>query len=107
MTTRTRFAVLLISTPMLAFVLPISTAVSVTTALTAITSVHHLGRGWRRVAWRHFAFDGGGQFSGHADFFNSATTSVKNSRVLTTGLLLGLTICWSMSFSSGGTPGGT
>jgi Sulfite exporter TauE/SafE len=49
------FGAVLIAMPMLAFVLPISTAVSVTTALTAITSVHHLGRGWRRVAWRHFA----------------------------------------------------
>jgi MFS family permease len=49
------FGAVLIAMPMLAFVLPISTAVSVTTALTAITSVHHLGRDWRRVAWRHFA----------------------------------------------------
>ena len=48
------FGAVLIAMPMLAFVLPISTAVSVTTALTAITSVHHLGRDWRRVAWRHF-----------------------------------------------------
>jgi len=49
------FGAVLIAMPMLTFVLPISTAVSVTTALTAITSVHHLGRDWRRVAWRHFA----------------------------------------------------
>ena len=49
------FGAVLIAMPMLAFVLPISTAVSVTTALTAITSVHHLSRDWRRVAWRHFA----------------------------------------------------
>ena len=34
------FGAVLIAMPMLAFVLPISTAVSVTTALTAITSVH-------------------------------------------------------------------
>jgi uncharacterized protein len=45
----------LIAMPMLAFVLPISTAVSVTTALTAIISIHHVSRDWRRVAWRHFA----------------------------------------------------
>ena len=49
------FGAVLIALPMLAFVLPISTAVSVITALTAITSVHQLGRGWRRVAWPHFA----------------------------------------------------
>jgi uncharacterized membrane protein YfcA len=49
------FGAVLIAMPMLAFVLPVSTAVSVTTALTAITSVHQLSRGWRRVAWRHFA----------------------------------------------------
>jgi uncharacterized protein len=49
------FGAVLIAMPMLAFVLPVSTAVSVTTALTAITSVHQLSRDWRRVAWRHFA----------------------------------------------------
>lgn len=49
------FGAVLIAMPMLAFVLPISTAVSVTTALTAITSVHQVSRGWRRVAWRQFA----------------------------------------------------
>jgi uncharacterized membrane protein YfcA len=48
------FGAVLIAMPMLAFVLPVSTAVSITTALTAITSVHHLSRDWRRVAWRHF-----------------------------------------------------
>ena len=40
--------------PMLAFVLPVSTAVSVTTALTSMTSVHQISRHWRRVAWGHF-----------------------------------------------------
>ena len=49
------FGAVLIAMPMLAFVLPISTAVSVTTALTAITSLHQLSRDWRRVAWRDFA----------------------------------------------------
>jgi uncharacterized membrane protein YfcA len=49
------FGAVLIAMPMLAFVMPISTAVSVTTALTAITSIHHVSRDWRRVAWRHFA----------------------------------------------------
>src|SRR3954466_980820 len=49
------FGAVLIAMPMLTFVLPISTAVSVTTALTAITSVHQISRGWRRVAWKHFA----------------------------------------------------
>ena len=49
------FGAVLIAMPMLAFVLPVSTAVSVTTALTAITSVHHVSRDWHRVAWPHFA----------------------------------------------------
>jgi uncharacterized protein len=49
------FGAVLIAMPMLAFILPVSTAVSVTTALTAITSLHQLSRDWRRVAWRHFA----------------------------------------------------
>jgi len=49
------FGAVLIAMPMLAFVLPISTAVSVTTALTAITSILHVSRDWRRVAWRHFS----------------------------------------------------
>ena len=48
------FGAVLVAMPMLAFVLPVSTAVSITTALTAITSVHHLSRDWHRVAWRHF-----------------------------------------------------
>jgi uncharacterized membrane protein YfcA len=39
------FGAVLIAMPMLAFVLPVSTAVSVTTALTAITSVHQVSRG--------------------------------------------------------------
>jgi uncharacterized protein len=49
------FGAVLIAMPMLAFIMPIPTAVSVTTALTAITSVHQVSRGWQRVAWRHFA----------------------------------------------------
>jgi uncharacterized membrane protein YfcA len=49
------FGAVLIAMPMLAFILPVSTAVAVTTALTAITSVHLLSREWRRVAWWHFA----------------------------------------------------
>jgi uncharacterized protein len=48
------FGAVLIAMPMLAFILPISTAVSVTTALTSITSIHQVSRHWRRVAWRHF-----------------------------------------------------
>jgi uncharacterized membrane protein YfcA len=49
------FGAVLVALPMLAFVLPVSTAVSITTALTAITSIHHLSRDWHRVAWRPFA----------------------------------------------------
>lgn len=49
------FGAVLIAVPMLAFVMPMSTAVSVASALTAITSIHQLGRGWRHIAWREFA----------------------------------------------------
>ncbi len=49
------FGAVLIAMPMLAFILPVSTAVAVTTALTAITSVHLISRQWRRVAWWPFA----------------------------------------------------
>jgi uncharacterized protein len=45
----------LIAVPMLAFVLPVSTAVSVATALTAVTSVRQVSRDWRQIAWRQFA----------------------------------------------------
>jgi Sulfite exporter TauE/SafE len=49
------FGAVLIAMPMLAFVMPVSTAASVTTVLTAITSMHQVTRDWHRVAWRHFA----------------------------------------------------
>ena len=48
------FGAVLIAMPMLAFILPVSTAVSVTTALTSITSIHQVSRHWRRVAWDSF-----------------------------------------------------
>ena len=48
------FGAVLIAVPMLAFVMPVSTAVSVATALTAITSVHQVSRDWRFIAWRQF-----------------------------------------------------
>lgn len=49
------FGAVLIAIPLLAFVMPISTAVSVTTVLTAMTSIHQVSRDWRSVAWKHFA----------------------------------------------------
>ncbi len=49
------FGAVLIAVPMLAFVLPVPTAVAVATALTAMTSVRQVGRDWRRVAWWQFA----------------------------------------------------
>jgi uncharacterized membrane protein YfcA len=45
----------LIAIPMLAFVLPVSTAVSVATVLTTLTSMSQVTREWRHVAWRQFA----------------------------------------------------
>src|ERR1700743_2406942 len=49
------FGAVLIAMPMLAFVMLISTAVSVTPALTSLTSIHQESRNWRQGAWRHFA----------------------------------------------------
>jgi uncharacterized protein len=49
------FGAVLIAVPMLAFILPVSSAVSVATALTALTSVGHISRHWRRIAGRQFA----------------------------------------------------
>jgi uncharacterized protein len=44
----------LIAIPMLALILPVSTAVSVATLLTTLTSVQQVSRQWRDVAWRQF-----------------------------------------------------
>lgn len=49
------FGAVLIAVPMLAFVLPVPTAVSVATALSVATSLRHVGRDWRLIAWRQFA----------------------------------------------------
>lgn len=48
------FGAVLIAVPMLALVLPVSTAVAVATPLAAVASVHQVSRGWRQVAWRQF-----------------------------------------------------
>jgi uncharacterized membrane protein YfcA len=45
----------LIAIPMLAFILPVSTAVSVATVLTTLTSMGQATREWRHIAWRQFA----------------------------------------------------
>jgi hypothetical protein len=44
----------LIAVPMLAFVLPVPTAVSVATVLTMVTSAQQVGRDWSQIAWRQF-----------------------------------------------------
>jgi hypothetical protein len=44
----------LIAIPMLALILPVSTAVSVASVLTTLTSVGQVSRQWRQVAWRQF-----------------------------------------------------
>ena len=45
----------LIAIPMLAFILPVSTAVSVATVFTTLSSVQQVSREWRQIAWRQFA----------------------------------------------------
>jgi uncharacterized membrane protein YfcA len=44
----------LIAVPMLALILPVSTAVPVATVLTTLASLHYIGRDWRLIAWRQF-----------------------------------------------------
>jgi uncharacterized protein len=44
----------LIAVPMLAFILPVSTAVSVATVFTTLTSLQQVGREWRQIAWHQF-----------------------------------------------------
>ena len=44
----------LIAIPMLALILPVSTAVSVATVLTTLSSVQQVSREWRQIAWRQF-----------------------------------------------------
>jgi uncharacterized protein len=39
---------------MLAFILPVSTAVSVATIFTTLSSVQQVSREWRQIAWRQF-----------------------------------------------------
>jgi len=46
------FGAVLIAVPMLSFVLPVPTAVSVATALTMLTSLRHVHRDWRQIAWK-------------------------------------------------------
>lgn len=48
------FGAVLIAVPMLDFVMPVPTAASLATALTAVTSLRHIHRDWRRIAWRQF-----------------------------------------------------
>ncbi|MBV9824936.1 MAG: sulfite exporter TauE/SafE family protein [Alphaproteobacteria bacterium] len=44
----------LIAIPMLALILPVSTAVSVASVLTVLSSTQQVSREWRQIAWRHF-----------------------------------------------------
>ena len=45
----------LVAIPMLAFILPVSTAVSVATIFTTLSSIQQVSREWRQIAWRQFA----------------------------------------------------
>ena len=44
----------LIAIPMLAFILPVSTAVSVASVFTTLASIEQVRREWRQIAWRQF-----------------------------------------------------
>ena len=48
------FGAVLIAVPMLAFVLPVPTAVSVATALSMVTSAQQVSRDWSQIAWAQF-----------------------------------------------------
>src|SRR5713226_9592562 len=45
----------LIAIPMLAFILPVSTAVSIATVLTTLSSIQQVSREWHLISWRKFA----------------------------------------------------
>ena len=44
----------LIAVPMLAFVLPVPTAVAIAAIFTTVTSAGQIGRDWRQIAWQQF-----------------------------------------------------
>lgn len=44
----------LIAVPMLALILPVSTAISVASVFTTFSAVQQISREWRRIAWRQF-----------------------------------------------------
>ncbi len=48
------FGAVLVAVPLLALVMPLPMAVSVATALTLVTSIRYVSRGWRHIAWRQF-----------------------------------------------------
>ncbi|HVC53943.1 MAG TPA: sulfite exporter TauE/SafE family protein [Stellaceae bacterium] len=49
------FGAVLVAVPMLAFILPMTTAVPVASALAVVTSIRYVSRDWRHIAWRQFA----------------------------------------------------
>jgi uncharacterized protein len=48
------FGAVLVAVPMLAFVLPVTTAIAVATALSVVTAVQQVSRDWRKIVWRQF-----------------------------------------------------
>ncbi|HTQ34424.1 MAG TPA: sulfite exporter TauE/SafE family protein [Stellaceae bacterium] len=48
------FGAVLVAMPLLAFIMPLTKALAATSVLTALTSIHHVGRNWRHVAWSQF-----------------------------------------------------
>lgn len=48
------FGAVLIAVPMLAFVMPVPTAVAVATVLSVVTSAQQVSRDWRKIAWGQF-----------------------------------------------------
>jgi hypothetical protein len=48
------FGAVLVAVPLLALILPVTTAVAVGSALTVITSVQQVNRDWRHIAWSQF-----------------------------------------------------
>ncbi len=49
------FGAVLVAVPLLAFVLPVTTAVSLASALALVASLQQVSRDWRLIAWRQFA----------------------------------------------------
>ncbi|MGH7095588.1 MAG: sulfite exporter TauE/SafE family protein, partial [Stellaceae bacterium] len=96
------FGAVLVAVPMLAFILPMTTAVPVATALAVVTSIRYVGRDWRHIAWRQFVIISLYTIVGVAVGFYFLR--VLNEHTLRRGLAVFLIIYSIYALSTGGLP---